>query len=322
MNSIKPQKREKLHLRFPARLQRLGQPLMIWLLGRVFDPKGSGSSKFSVEAAAAILNKGESTIYRYLKSARDLGLLRYYKVEQGWCHCYYSSLAKVAASIGLEDLGPIARIEISQLRYLKILATEIETQEMQRRSFIAAKAEFKLYKKQNYEDERRGKIKFPRLTDKLLIQTSDLIPPTPVEQLFTPPCDTVARVLGKNNRFLFVSEGFKRYGGSQDLIASLRNISTTTVGRHFQNNYRLTPTPNRLNFRCDTPVEKFQIAYRLPQGFVPLKGKHTPSGKFLKVGDRYFEPECNVYLPRYDLIPYKKGRQRYKQFCRTAASIL
>jgi hypothetical protein len=58
--------------------------------------------------------------------------------------------------------------------------------------------------------------------------------------------------------------GFKFYGGSQEAIAQLRGLSSSTVSRHLSNSYRLAASPVR-KFRSELPpISKKQLLERLP----------------------------------------------------------
>ena len=264
-----------------------------------------------------------------------MGLLRFYRVRRGQITCYYSSLKKVAAAAGLSDLGPIAEINVFDLQYYRIISTQLEAEDLQRKSFYAALADTPERKKSlrrfirkiqsdcsyhqllKMRDMGIDSQDFQKLEDSASLPAANKFPPVrPQSLFFETPCDIPARVLGSNQRFLFVSEGFAGYGGSIAEIAASRNLHPSSVGRHLNNAYRLSKTPVRnLSRTSYQPLHKYQIAYRLRRGFSPLSGRCSLSrGKFLKIGDRYFEAGCNIYLPEYRLISYRSGRRKYKRF--------
>ncbi|MBD0341645.1 MAG: bifunctional DNA primase/polymerase, partial [Microcoleus sp. Co-bin12] len=185
--------------------------MRVWLLARRFDvsrwensgkSKGCGIGKFSLKAAGFILKLAPVTVRTLLRDAKFSGLIRNYKQSGDWVTVYYSSLERAIAIARLDKLGPVAAINIDDLRNLHIIATEVEAQNLQRSSFH-------LQRREEIEQIKPG-------------EPSGLY--TPV-QLMTPtlrPCDNLARVLGRSQRFIFCESGFKFYGGSQEAIAQSR----------------------------------------------------------------------------------------------------
>src|SRR4028119_104316 len=184
-------------VRFPSRLfPYFGRQMSVWLLARRFDisrwkyagkSKGCGIGGFSLQAAAKILNRSTGHVRKMLRAAKLSGLIRRYKQHYGWITVYYSSLEKAIAIAGLDKLGPVAAIKVDDLRNLHIIATEVEAQNLQRSSFH-------LQRREEIAQIKPG-------------ESSGLY--TPV-QLMTPtlrPCDKLARVLGRSQRFIFCESG-------------------------------------------------------------------------------------------------------------------
>jgi hypothetical protein len=141
-------------------------------------------------------------------------------------------------------------------------------------------------------------------------ESSSLYTPT---QLMTPtlrPCDQLARVLGRSQRFIFCESGFKFYGGSQEALAQLRGLSQATVSRHLSNKYRLAATPIR-GFRQELPpIIKKQLVERHPN----LKNMPPKicleDGLFRMNGD-WWEPHCNVYYLSHRLVSARRRRAAF-----------
>jgi hypothetical protein len=138
-------------------------------------------------------------------------------------------------------------------------------------------------------------------------ESSGLYTPT---QLITPtlrPCDKLARVLGRSQRFIFCESGFKFYGGSQEAIAQSRGLSAETVSRHLSNKYRLEASPVRGFLRDLPPIIKKQLVERLPR----LKNMPPKicleEGLFLMGGD-WWKPHCNVYCLSHRLVSARRRR--------------
>ncbi|MEG4104257.1 bifunctional DNA primase/polymerase [Microcoleus sp. Pol17_C1] len=291
---------EELDLvRFPVRLfEHFGRQMSVWLLARRFDlsrrspggkPKGCGTGKFNITAAARILNRSAGHIRKLLCAAKNSGLIRNYLQRGNWVTVFYTSLEKAIAIAGIDKLGPVAAINIDELANIHIIATEVEAQHLQRASFH----------RQRQEEMRQ-----------IQAQGSDPGQPT---QLIAPTalhtCEKPARVLGKSERFMFCESGFRFYGGSIEAIAQSRGISPSTVSRHLSNSYRLTAAPVR-GFREELPpIVKKQLVERLPllQNMPPKLC--VEDGLILMRGE-WWQPHCNVYVLNHRLVSarWRRGR--------------
>ena len=285
-------------VRFPARLyNHFRHPLAIWLLARRSDNsrriheknKGSGIGSFHLSSAASLLNRSEGHIRKLLCKAKKLGLLRDYNQKGDSITCYYASFEKIIAIAGLEDIGPVAAVNIYDLSEINILATEIEAQDLQRVSLYS--------KRQEEIKAQKVQGKDPAKTLTRIVRPSDLLH----------PCGIPARVLAKGDRFLYCESDFQFYGGSQEGIGSRRGISVSTVGRHLSNRYRLESTPARGYRTGISPIVKKQLAERLPL----LRGMPAKlcreDGLFFAHSD-WFKPRCNLYLLSHRLISCKRRR--------------
>ena len=285
-------------VRFPARLfSHFGRQLKVWLLARRFDNSrhkhggknfGSGIGSFTLLAATRILGHSPGHIRRLLRDAKVSGLIRRYNQRYGRITVYYSSLEKAIAIAGLDQLGPVAAINIDDLKNLHIIATEVEAQHLQRASF---------YQQRQEETQQ--------------IKAQDSNPEQPTTQMVAPitllTCDQLARVSRKSDRFIFCEPGFRFYGGSQEAIAQLRGLSQATVSRHLSNKYRLAATPIR-GFRQELPpIIKKQLVERHPN----LKNMPPKicleDGLFRMNGD-WWTPHCNVYLLNHRLVSARRRR--------------
>jgi Bifunctional DNA primase/polymerase, N-terminal len=294
---------EELDLvRFPARLfPHFGRQLNVWLLARRFDisrwshggkSKGSGIGKFTLAAAAKILNRSQGHIRKLLCSAKKSGLIRDYAQAGDWITVYYASLEKTIALTGIEKLGPIAAINIDDLANIHIIATEVEAQNLQRAS---------LHRQRQEEIEQ--------------IKSQGLCPEKTPSQIVRPidlhTCDYPARVLGKGDRFLYCTSEFRFYGGSQEAISELRGISQATASRHLSNNYRLVATPVRGYRKELVPLIKKQLLQQLPQ-LQNMSPKLCAEDGLFWIKDNWWKPHCNVYLLDHHLVSARRRRGRIK----------
>jgi len=288
-------------VRFPARLYaHFGGQMRIWLLARRFDlsrwshsgkPTGCGIGTFTLLGASRILNLSKKRVYTLLFEAKKSGLIREWKKKGDQVNVYYASFDKVVAIAGLEDIGPIAAINIDELSYLNIIATEIEAQHLQRAS---------LYRLRQEEIEQiKSQGLDPGKTPSEIVRPIDLH-----------TCDHPARVLGKGDRFIYCESGFRFYGGSQRAIADNRGLSAATISRHLSNSYRLLLSPVRECRGNLPPIVSRQLVEKLPR----LQEFSSPKlliqdGLFKMHGD-WWEPHCNVYLLDRRLVSARRRRSR------------
>ena len=141
-----------------------------------------------------------------------------------------------------------------------------------------------------------------------MVNPSDLLRPT---------CEFPARVLGRTDRWIYVSEGFIAYGGSQKSVATVRDVTSRTVERHLSSRYRETPSPVK-KYREDlSPLLKGQIAQRVARSrskdFLAAAKYFGEAGKFFQMGDRVFERKCNIYAEfDFNLVRCRFRRRRLK----------
>lgn len=291
---------EELDLvRFPVRLfSYFGRQMLPWLLARRFDvsrwensgsSKGSGIGKFTLKAASLILNRTPGHIRKLLSDAKKSGLIRNYTQRGDWITVFCSSLEKAIVIAGLDKLGPVAAINIDSLKNIHLIATEVEAQNLQRSSFHL----------QRLEEVEQIKPGEPSglYTPTQIIATSNL----------HLPCEKLARVLGKSERFIFCKSDFRFYGGSQQSIAQLRGLSAGTVSRHLSNSYRLAASPIR-KFREDLPpISKKQLLEHLPL-LQNMPANLCREDGLICVDGKWYKPHPNIYLLNHRLVSARRRR--------------
>lgn len=288
-------------VRFPVRLfKHFGGLMRVWLLARRFDisrwkhqnpSKGCGIGKFSLTAAAMILNLKAVTVRVLLRDAKKAGLIRSYKLRGDWVEkIYYSSLEKAIALTDLQKLGPIAAIEIDELANLHIIATEVEAQYLQRAAFHRRR------------QEELQQIKADGLDPQ---QPTQLIAPTALLH----PSEKPAQVIGRTNRFSLLKSGSRCYGGSQETIADRCGKSRATVSRHLSNRNRLVPSPVR-GFRKELPpIVKTQVMEHLPL-LKNMPAKLCQEDGLVSMFGEWWKPHCNVYAINHRLVSARRRRTR------------
>ena len=290
-------------VRFPSRLYPyFGPSLAVWLLARRYDrsrwtspggkPTGSGIGEFTLTGASKILKRSKGHIRKLLNHAKKSGLIRDYKQSGDKITVFYTSLEKAIAIAGVDKLGPLAAIEVDDLKNLRIIATEAEAQDLQRAT---------LYRQRQEELQQIKK----KAEGSDFQQPTQLIAPTALLH----PCEKPARVLARSDRFIYVESDFRFYGGSQEAIALARGISTSTVSRHLSNGYRLAASPVRGVREELPPLIKKQVMERRP---LP---KNMPAKICLEEGlvsmfGEWWKPHCNVYAINYRLVSGRRRRGR------------
>lgn len=242
---------------------------------------------FTLLAATRILGKSEGHIRKLLRDAKKSGLIRHYKQKGDRIKVFYTSLERAIAIAGLDNLGPVAAINIDDLKNLHIIATEVEAQHLQRASFH----------RQRQEESQQIKAQ-----DSNPEQPTQLVAPI---TLLT--CDKLARVSRKSDRFIFCESGFRFYGGSQEAIAQSRGLSRATVSRHLSNRYRLAATPIR-GFRQELPpIIKKQLVEHLPH-LQNMPPKICLEEGLFSMGGDWWKPHCNVYCLSHRLVSARRRR--------------
>ncbi|MEG4290598.1 bifunctional DNA primase/polymerase [Microcoleus sp. C2C3] len=285
-------------VRFPVRLfKHFGGLMRVWLLARRFDisrwkhqdsSKGCGIGKFSLKAAAIILNLKAPTIRGLLRDAKKTGLIRNYKQQGDWVKVFYSSLETAIALTDLEKLGPIAAVKIDDLANIHIIATEVEAQHLQRASL---------------HRQRQEEMQQIKAQGRNPGQPTQIIAPTTLLH----PSEQPAQVLARSDRFIYVKPGFRPYGGSQKAIAQLRGISPSTASRHLSNRYRLAASPVR-GFREELPpIVKKQVMEKRPN-LKNIPEKLCQEEGLVSMFGEWWEPHCNVYLIDHRLVSARRRR--------------
>jgi len=235
---------------------------------------GTGRAEFAIQEAACTFVKSEKTIRRWLRIGKLYKLFRHYETRKGVVVVYHASLFKVCRSLELKNWGATAEVKLDELKYAKLLATEIHAEQMQRSSRYCAKQQAR---KEGY----RGEIAKP---ENLI--TSSVISPG-------------ALVKYVSERYVFVGEEFKLYGASQKGIGTALGRSERTIRRRLSNSLRQRKELPLVLKRqlCQTKLE-----YTLRDQFHRLcpNPDELDSKRFFrrshKNSNSIYRAECNVYV--------------------------
>jgi hypothetical protein len=141
----------------------------LWYFCRAFDAPGSGVVELSPELLE-LLRVKHSTIYRWLREGRDLGLFRAYWFTEGNLKVFYGGLTSVCAAAGIERWGAVAdEVSLEELldHGCRRLAIAVTAKDLQQKSHYAAR-------RQLNELERRC-FEVPR-AEQLLAMTNETLP--------------------------------------------------------------------------------------------------------------------------------------------------
>lgn len=239
--------------------------VQVYYMCRALDLKGSGWATIDLQSAAKILQTSIYSIRRRLSWGLNLGLFRE-KLRQGVgeVKIFYCSLVKVAARLGLDDLGAITEIDLSQLRFIKFASTEAEALQLQKRS--------------RWKEAHRKKGDRRRTINPEDLTTSEL----------------GNGVMSKYGRVTILRRSVAAYGGSQRRVAWEQGRHPATVQRRLSDGYRK-------NHNLD-PIQKTQLAttpnYEIlhQPANKPAIRKLQPGQRLIKIpGLGLFRLACNVY---------------------------
>jgi transposase len=282
---------------YPAWARKAGLPAIapFWAYIRA-QAQGTGKAEFTIQEAAFTFAKSEKTIKRWLTIGRKYGLFRYYKTRKGVVIVYHTSLFKVCQLLNVNNWGATAEVHLDELKHAKVLATEIQAEQMQRSSRYAAKQKAR-------EEGYRGEIAKPEN----LITSSAI--------------STGALVKHISERYIYVSEDFKLYGTSQKGIGKALGRSERTIRRRLSNRIRqkkcLPPVLKRQ--LCQTKPEyklKYQF-YKLCSDFDDSESKRLFQFSY-KNQNEIYRAECNLYVFSHILCSCRARRYFFNRFLQGA----
>jgi hypothetical protein len=302
----------------------------LWYFCRAIDASGEGKVLLP-QNQWQILRESKSTIYRWLREGKELGIFRRYWWAGNTLRIILGGLFKICKVSNIKSWGTAARVYLAELleKGRRALACAITTQDLQQRSHYAA----------------------IRQLNKLDKKT--LRPPT-VNQLLddsqTSPKFTrggIRGVIGTGDSRIFVNQRFTPFGVSQQGVCDTLNseptscsVSPRTLRRHLDQlgvvKRQLVQTKpeyreiraNFSDYLCTSYTCKFNedIYYRArgdlrlyePNG---CSSSHREGGHVLTEGKlqdkRYFGAfwmhRCNLYLLDERLTSMKYSRYCWKK---------
>ena len=294
----------------------------LWYLSRAFDWAGRGCVILPVRFLCQVLHVSLRRLYQWLKIGKCCGAFRkYYRVHGCFC-IWLGSLSKVCQALGLRNWGAVATVPLFDILTragLKAAAAGIQAQQLQHKSYVAAKLSLP-------SKER----KFHRLSE------VDQILGWGKESSQNPVGGQVPFLLHVGPSKAFVSKGFIPFGGSQETIAEYLGVSSRTVRRHLigvdrrqivqaKAAYRKIEQAMRWDadfYRADSSIW-VECVKNAPWGTYALHepngassasrpgGTEVTSDRFFEYMDKTWIYRCNLYDLDYNLNSMQRSRRNF-----------
>lgn len=296
-----------------------GAYIKLWYLARAFNISGSGISYLSLEFAAEVLDRKQSTIYQYLREGKEAGIFRAWRVRKGIIKIFYTSLHKITLKQNLPSWGDSADLTLTQLTQLRYHATGIVVQCEQRRSHYAARMAMNKRERQFY--------KLPLPEDLLKLNRKPSLEPRRGKVRFH---------LATSAKRIFVATGFVPFGTSQPAIANLTERSLSTVQRHLvrsdlqwkqliQNRPEYIVMIPNIHYQQNTAVGEFSYQpnhsddggyLHEPNGLTSARkegGHSVKPGRFFIWRGKAWIYRTNIYSDSYLIRTCRRSRNLYKK---------
>jgi hypothetical protein len=210
----KPQKTsEVIYVRVHQSLLALHPCSKLWYFCRGLDRQGEGKIVLAPQQLER-LKESKSTIYRWLREGRELGLFTCYWWQGNTLKVILGGLFKACIKSFVKSWGAVAVVPLEQLlegNGRRTIAIAIATQDLQERSRYAAKSQLNSLERRCFDV------------------------PT-VDQLLNPPTSQkldgggTRGVVHLGNSQLFVGRSFIPYGVSQQHVCEVLNSQPTSCG--------------------------------------------------------------------------------------------
>lgn len=264
-----------------------------WMVLRAMDDRGCGWVDTTWAELATLKGCSTATIRRHF--AAGLGIaFRCYQKLRGQIRIYYSSIVKVCAHYGIDDLGGIS-YELSTSLHrsgANACATAIDAQAGQRRALYAARQDAPKGSKRKVLDARK---------------------------YIEPTCDNSVRVK-RRSKYFRVSNGFSVPGISISAVASKAGYSDRTIKTRLSNNWRMERGLDLIQKqRVITELSYCgQLLYsEFSQSFIDRSDSMNGKYHLIKfIGGMAYRLGVNVYETSYELRSCRFLRVRIKSAIR------
>lgn len=279
-------------VRIHAALAEMKSPIRLWYALRAIDNRGTGKVKTTLKKLSYLMDLSIPTVKRYLQQGEKMGLYR--AVIKQWgkeeITIYLQSLFNVCLAHGIEDWGACTDLFTYELKLIRLHATQATAQRLQRCSRHEAKKQHKC-----------------------VLSAKNLIKPSSCKVKGENERRQIDAMVKRNTRFVFVSEDFVHYGGTQKTIARKHDRVDRTVRRRLSNATRRKkgmPSLKRMQIaKKGAEVSKHESFMELVRmGFRGIFGTRNDQGRI-----DIWKYCTNVYAEDLKLYSQKKLRQQFRQ---------
>ncbi|ESA37753.1 hypothetical protein N836_35870 [Leptolyngbya sp. Heron Island J] len=238
---------------------------------------------------AALMSVSTQTIYRWVKAGLGVWWRSRRRVD-GQIELYLSGIAKVACALGVDGLGAIAEVPLSDLTRMgsKAVATALEAEYRQRQAYWAAKK------------AKKGQAK---------------------KSVFDPHDAASSDSFPGAKGMAVVKDGFQIPGASIAGIANTIERSQSTVKRRLNNRWRIERTIEPIQKkRVATELDEPELLFRLKESGIGFVVQENALGctRVLKVltdsgCSKVVVLGCNVYAQDYELMSCRGTRGRVRK---------
>lgn len=299
----------------------------LWYFARVADPEGRGRVELT-PSDLELLGVSKSTIYRWLREGRAIGLFRIYEFRpDGSLYISLGGLPKVCKKSGMGSWGPVTTVPLREILegLMRCLASAIQIQDLQEKSRYAAGHSLN-------ELERRC-FKISSATEMLSLTS-------PIMARGVMP--GLAHVGPEK---IFVGRSFIPFGVSQRRICAELNAETRSCGicpRTLRNHLKRLGVNRRQLVQAKPEYKEVSAAIQWEAQGHKVKGDvdiwfqregdqirlNEPNGKSSarREGGHLLKPErlfryfgadwlyrCNLYALSYELTSMRRSRHEYKK---------
>ncbi|NEZ67818.1 hypothetical protein D0962_34545 [Leptolyngbyaceae cyanobacterium CCMR0082] len=276
-------------IRIYSRLLDTCEQARLWHVLRALDTEGTGRVYFGVSDMAALMSVSTQTIYRWLKAGLGVWWRSRRRID-GQVELYLSGITKVACALGVDGLGAIADVPLSELTRMgsKALATALEAEYRQRQAYWAAKK------------AKKGQAK---------------------KSVFDPHDAASSDSFPGAKGMAVVNDGFQIPGASVAGIAKTVGRSQSTIKRRLNNRWRIDRNIDPIQKkRVATELNDPELLFRLKESGIGFVVQENALGctRVLKVLSssaslRLLVLGCNVYAQDYELLSCRGTRGRVRR---------
>lgn len=250
--------------------------IKLWYFCRALSDNGRAT--FNIKEVAQFFEVTTRTIQNWINGGIRHNYFRFIQHDgKGNYVAYYSALIKVSLF-----WGTTSEVNLTDLKNLKVIATEIEAQHCQSKAMHAAKSQYKEQKKVNPFLRR---VQAP---EKYFLSTPSVL--------------KALGVLGQTERYLLVDHNFNIAAASHRYIGELFGRSESTIKRRLKNTQKIQLAQHKNEYYAEK--ELAQEEWKPTPYFYAKSNKHSKN--------LLFKASANVYYPQYHLFSMRSRVKEVK----------